>query len=57
MLITARGRVQAALAGGKTLAAFQAERPFADLEPRYGGGSMDANRFLAIAWSDLSPKQ
>jgi glyoxylase-like metal-dependent hydrolase (beta-lactamase superfamily II) len=54
MLVTARDRVQAALAAGKTLAAFQAERPFADLEARYGGGSMDAERFLAIAWSDLS---
>jgi hypothetical protein len=48
--------VQAALSAGKTLATFQAERPFADLEPQYGGGSMDAERFLAIAWSDLSRK-
>jgi glyoxylase-like metal-dependent hydrolase (beta-lactamase superfamily II) len=56
MLITVRDRVQAALSAGKTLATFQAERPFADLEPQYGGGSMDAERFLAIAWSDLSRK-
>jgi glyoxylase-like metal-dependent hydrolase (beta-lactamase superfamily II) len=56
MLATVRGRVQAALGAGKTLASFQAERPFADLEARFGGGFMDAERFLSIVWSDLSRK-
>jgi glyoxylase-like metal-dependent hydrolase (beta-lactamase superfamily II) len=54
MLIVARDRVTAALAGGTTLEAAQAERPFADLEPRYGQGFIDAERFLAVLWSDLS---
>jgi hypothetical protein len=49
--------VNAALAAGKTLEAFDAEKPLADLEERYGQGGagfMDAKRFLAIVWSDLS---
>jgi glyoxylase-like metal-dependent hydrolase (beta-lactamase superfamily II) len=56
MLATVHGRVEAALGAGKTLAAFQAERPFADLADRFGGGFMDAERFLSIVWSDLSRK-
>jgi glyoxylase-like metal-dependent hydrolase (beta-lactamase superfamily II) len=55
MLLVVRDRVNAALAAGKTLEAFDAEKPLADLEERYGkGGFMDAKRFLAIVWSDLS---
>ena len=42
------------IAAGKTLEAAQAERPFADLEPRYGQGFINAERFLAVLWSDLS---
>jgi glyoxylase-like metal-dependent hydrolase (beta-lactamase superfamily II) len=54
MLLTVQGRVRAALAAGKSLDAFQAERPLADLEPQYGKGFLNAERFLAIVWSDLS---
>ena len=59
MLVTVRERVNAALAAGKSLETFAAERPLADLEPRYGkGGFLNAERFLAIVWSDLSrPKE
>jgi glyoxylase-like metal-dependent hydrolase (beta-lactamase superfamily II) len=54
MLLDVRGRVGAALTAKKSLAAFQAEQPLADLAPRYGKGFLDAERFLAIIWSDLS---
>jgi len=56
MLVDVRGRVTAALAAGKTLEAYQSENPLADLEHRYGGGFMNAERFLAIVWSDLARK-
>ena len=54
MLIAARDRVSRALAAGKSLEAFQAESPLADFAPRYGKGFLNAERFLAIIWSDLS---
>jgi glyoxylase-like metal-dependent hydrolase (beta-lactamase superfamily II) len=54
MLIVVRDRVKAALAAGQGLEAFQREQPLADLAPRYGKGFLDAERFLAIVWSDLS---
>jgi glyoxylase-like metal-dependent hydrolase (beta-lactamase superfamily II) len=38
MLVDVQGRVNAALAAGKTLEAFSAEQPLADLEMRYGQG-------------------
>jgi glyoxylase-like metal-dependent hydrolase (beta-lactamase superfamily II) len=54
MLVVVRDRVNAALAAGKSLEAFQAERPLEDLEARYAKGFLTAERFLAIVWSDLS---
>ena len=61
MLVGVRDGVNAALAAGKTLEAYAAERPLADLETRYGQGGkgfLNAERFLSIVWSDLSrPKE
>jgi len=60
MLVTVRERVNAALAAGKSLERFGAEKPLADLETRYGQGGqgfLSAERFLAIVWSDLSRPQ
>jgi glyoxylase-like metal-dependent hydrolase (beta-lactamase superfamily II) len=54
MLVTVQARVNAALAAGKSLEAFRAEQPLADLAPQYGKGWLDADRFLAIVFSDLS---
>jgi len=54
MLVVVRDRVNTALAAGKSLEAYQAERPLADLEDRYARGFLTAERFLAIIWSDLS---
>jgi glyoxylase-like metal-dependent hydrolase (beta-lactamase superfamily II) len=54
MLVVVRDRVKAALAAGKSLEAYQAERPLADLEDRYAQGFLTAERFLAIVWADLS---
>ena len=58
MLVTrARARERGAR-GRQDLEAFGAERPLADLEPRYGKGFLNAERFLSIVWSDLSrPKE
>ena len=57
MLIAVRDRVKGALAAGKSLESYQAEQPLADLAPRYGKGFLNAERFLAIVWSDLSRPQ
>jgi glyoxylase-like metal-dependent hydrolase (beta-lactamase superfamily II) len=54
MLIAVRDRVKGALAAGKSLEAYQAEQPLTDLAPRYGKGFLNAERFLALVWSDLS---
>jgi cyclase len=54
MLVTVQARVNAALAAGKSLEAFRAEQPLADLAPQYGKGWLDADRFLTIVFSDLS---
>jgi len=54
MLVVAQGRVNAAVAAGKSLEAYTAEKPLADLEAKYGKGFLNAERFLAIVWSDLS---
>jgi glyoxylase-like metal-dependent hydrolase (beta-lactamase superfamily II) len=54
MLVVVRDRVHAALAAGKSLDDYAAERPFADLEAGYGQGFMNAERFLRIVWADLT---
>jgi cyclase len=54
MLITVKSRVAAAIAAGKTLAAFQAEKPLADLDPAWGGGFLKADQVLALAWMNLA---
>jgi glyoxylase-like metal-dependent hydrolase (beta-lactamase superfamily II) len=54
MLVSVRDRVSGAIAAGKSLEAYQAEQPLADLEARYAKGFLNAERFLAIIWSDLS---
>jgi glyoxylase-like metal-dependent hydrolase (beta-lactamase superfamily II) len=54
MLVSVRDRVKAALAAGKSLEAYQAEQPLAELEAHYAKGFLNAERFLAIVWSDLS---
>lgn len=57
MLSAVKTRVAAAIAAGKTLAAFQAEKPLADLDPAWGGGFLKADQVLSLAWMDLSAKK
>ncbi|HEX6751558.1 MAG TPA: MBL fold metallo-hydrolase [Longimicrobium sp.] len=57
MLATARDRVRAAIARGQTLEQLQAARPLADLDPRWGGGFMKADRFLRLVYLDLSARR
>jgi glyoxylase-like metal-dependent hydrolase (beta-lactamase superfamily II) len=54
MLATLKGRVEEAIAAGKTLEAFVAEKPLADLDPAWGGGFLKAEQILGLAWADLS---
>ena len=54
MLVTVRDRVRAALAEGRSLDDFLAAKPLADLDAAWGGGFLDAERFLRIVWADLS---
>ena len=57
MLVATRDRVTAARAAGKSLESFTAEAPLAEFAARYGQGFMNAERFLAIVWSDLARPQ
>lgn len=54
MLATVRDRVRAARAAGDSVDAFVASQPLADLDDDWGGGFMEAERFLRIVWRDLA---
>ncbi len=54
MLATARDRVRAAIAAGKSLEQLRAEAPLADLDAKWGGGFMKAGPFLDTLYQDLS---
>ncbi len=54
MLGTVRDRVKAAQAEGKTVEAFIAEQPLADLDARWGGGYIDAPTLLRIVYPSLA---
>lgn len=56
MLATVKQRVGDAIAVGKTLESFTAEKPLADLDPTWGGGFLKAKDILALAWVDLAKK-
>lgn len=53
MLATVRDRVHAARAAGGSVDAFVASKPLADLDDKWGGGFMKAERFVRIIWGDL----
>ena len=57
MLGTVRERVEAALAADEDLEAFVGRAPLADLDARWGGGFMKAERLLRLVWADLSRGQ
>lgn len=54
MLVTVRDRVSAAQAAGESREAFVARKPLSDLDPVWGGGFLDADRFLGLVWLDLA---
>lgn len=54
MLADVRDRVKAAMAAGKSLDAFVAEAPLADLDARWGGGFIDAPKLLQTVYQSLA---
>lgn len=57
MLALVKGRVEAAIAAGRTMEAFIAEKPLADLDTEWGDGFLKAHQILGLAWLDLSAKR
>jgi glyoxylase-like metal-dependent hydrolase (beta-lactamase superfamily II) len=57
MLATVKQRVEAAIADGKTMEAFTAEKPLADLDAEWGDGFLKAEQILTLAWLDLAAKR
>jgi cyclase len=54
MMATARDRVRAGVAAGKTLEQLRAERTLADLDAQWGRGFVTPERFLSWLYQDLS---
>jgi len=54
MLLEVRARVAKGIAAGKTLEAFVAEKPLADLDPTWGGGFIKAHQVLQLFWMDAT---
>ena len=54
MLATVRDRVKAAIAQGQSIETLLAAKPLADLDPEWGDGSLQTERFLRIAYRDLT---
>jgi glyoxylase-like metal-dependent hydrolase (beta-lactamase superfamily II) len=55
MLVTVRDRVRAAIREGESLEQLKARRALSDLDPRWGGGFLDADTFLSLVYRDLAP--
>ena len=54
MLVTVRDRVAAAQAAGTDQADFVASGPLADLDEKWGGGFLNAERLIGLVWPDLA---
>ena len=54
MLVTARDRVAAAMAEGRSLEEVVASRPLADLDPSWGGGFIKPAGFLKTVYTSLA---
>ena len=54
MLRLVRRRVAEAIAAGKSLDELVASAPLADLDPTWGGGFIDGERFVRLVYADLS---
>lgn len=54
LLVTARDRVAAAIAAGRSLAEVVESRPLAEYDDAWGGGFIDPEAFLKVAYTSLS---
>ena len=54
MLVTVRGRIQEAVAAGRTLAQVQAAKPTAEFDAVWGNGRITPTLFVEILYQDLS---
>lgn len=54
MLQTVSARIESMIAEGQSLEAVQAAAPTADYDPRWGGGFIRPDRFVAMLYEDLS---
>jgi hypothetical protein len=53
MLMAARGRVQKLKDSGKSLEKAIAAKPFADLDPVWGRGAINADAFVHVIYTTL----
>ena len=54
MLVDVRKRIAAGIASGKTMDAFIAAKPLADLDAEWGDGFLTTNQTIMLMWTDLS---
>jgi glyoxylase-like metal-dependent hydrolase (beta-lactamase superfamily II) len=57
MMATVRDRIAAQIKAGKTLEQVQAAKPLADLDDMWGKGSIKADRFIEVVYTDLSRRR
>jgi cyclase len=53
MMVTARERVQKLKASGKSLEAAVAAKPLSDLDPAWGGGTLNGDAFVHVIYTTL----
>ena len=54
MLVDVRKRIATGIASGKSMDAFIAAKPLADLDAEWGHGFLTTNQTIMLMWTDLS---
>ena len=54
MLVDVRGRIQKGIQSGKTMDAFIASKPLADLDAQWGKGFLTTDQVITLMWMSLS---
>ena len=54
MLVDVRGRIQNGIQSGKTMEAFIASKPLADLDAQWGKGFLTTDQVITLMWMSLS---
>lgn len=57
MLVDVKARIEKGIASGKTLEAFLATKPLADLDAEWGDGFLKTDQVITLVWMDLSARK